>query len=245
VSARPSFDREARNHARGSFFPQLAADIFPILKIKDYKHMDPKFDRVENMTPDEQFSAVARLKDQLEENFVSLGQLLSEIRRSKSFRRKGYEKFKDFVEAEYALSSSLAGKLVQVFDVFVEEMDVDDATLKNIGFDRLQMVRPLVQKADWGERDAWVQMAEDLPTPQLRDHIKELRKKEKEEEIDPKKVFIDQYLERMTAVLNCSRTDLNFKLALYFQDADLDPVKTKIRERQRSFESELNKEDIT
>lgn len=200
-------------------------------------------ERIENMTPDEQFSAVANLKDELEENFLSLGQLLSEIKRSKIFRRKGYETFKDFVESEYALSSTLAGKLVQVFDVFIEEMDVDEVKVKEIGFDRLQMIKPLVQKADWDERDDWVQKAEEMPTKDLRDYIKELKKKEKEQDIDLKKVLIDQFLERMVAVFNCSRTELNFKLALFFQDADTDEIKKVVRERQRNFESALNKEE--
>jgi len=205
--------------------------------------MDPKFAQTEAMTPDEKFSAVANLKDKLEENFVSLGQLLSEIKRAKLFRLKGYATFKEFVEAEYSLSSSLAGKLVQVFDVFIEEMDIDEASVKDIGFDRLQMIRPLVSKADWTERDEWVQKAGELPTGDLRDHIKELRKKEKEQDLDLKKVFIDQFLERMTAVFNCSKSELNFKLALYFQDADIESVKSLVRERQRGFESELNKEE--
>lgn len=207
--------------------------------------MTAKYEPTETMTPEEQFAAVASLKDQLEENFLTLGQLLSEIKRTKSFKRKGYESFKDFVEAEYSLSSTLAGKLVQVFDVFIEEMDIDETAMKDIGFDRLSMIRPLVAKADWTERDEWVQKAEEMPTKDLRDHIKEIRKKEKEQEVDLKKVFIDQYLERMLAVFNCSRNELNFKLALYFQDADADEVKLKVRDRQRKFESELNKEEQT
>jgi hypothetical protein len=60
-------------------------------------------ERTEQMSPDEKFSAIASLKDKLEENFVALGELLSEIKRSKLFRFKGYETFKDFVEAEYQL----------------------------------------------------------------------------------------------------------------------------------------------
>lgn len=205
--------------------------------------MSPKFDQTETMTPEEQFQAVANLKDQLEENFLVLGQLLSEIKRVKAYRKKGYATFKEFVEAEYSLSSSLAGKLVQVFDVFIEEMDVDESTIKQIGFDRLSMIKPLVAKADWTERDEWVSKAEELPTGELRDHIKEIKKKEKEQDLDLKKVFIDQYLERMTAVFNCSRNELNFKLALYFQDADIDSVKTVVRERQRKFDDQLNKEE--
>jgi hypothetical protein len=92
-------------------------------------------------------------------------------------------------------------------------------------------------------RDEWVELAGEMPTKDLREHIKEIRKKEKEENLDLKKVFTDQYLERMTAILNCSRTELNFKLALYFQDADPEAVKQVVRERQRRFESETAKED--
>ncbi|NLW18475.1 MAG: hypothetical protein GXY81_02165 [Candidatus Cloacimonetes bacterium] len=204
--------------------------------------MTAKYEQMEKMSPEEKFSAVANLKEKLEENFVTLGQLLSEIKRSRLFRVKGYENFREFVEAEYSLSGSLAGKLVAVFDVFIEEMDVDEATIMDIGFDRLQMIQPLVRKADWAQRDDWVQKAEEMPTRELRDHIKELKKEEKEKNLDPKKVFIDQFVERMTAILNCSRTELNFKLALYFQDSDTESIRDVVRQRQREFEGDLNKE---
>lgn len=197
----------------------------------------------ETMSPDEKFAAVANLKDKLEENFISLGQLLSEIKRSKLFLYKGYEKFKDFVEAEYQLSGSLAGKLVGTHDLFIEEMDVDEEEVKLIGFDRLNMIKPLIQKADWKLRDEWLHKAEDMPTKELRDHIKELKKQEKEADVDLKKVYIEQYMEKMISWFNCSRQELNFKLALYFQDADLDEMKQVVKERQRRFEQETqNKE---
>lgn len=195
-------------------------------------------ERTEQMSPDEKFSAIASLKDKLEENFVALGELLSEIKRSKLFRFKGYETFKDFVEAEYQLSGTLAAKLAMTFDLFVEEMDIDESSVKEIGFERLQLIKPLVQKAKWEVREEWIQKATDTPTNDLRSEIKELRKQEKENEPDLKKVFIDQYMEKMTTWFNCSKGELNFKLALYFQDADLDAVKKIVKERQRSFELE-------
>ncbi len=195
-------------------------------------------ERTEQMSPDEKFSAIASLKDKLEENFVALGELLSEIKRSKLFRFKGYETFKDFVEAEYQLSGTLAAKLAMTFDLFVEEMDIDESSVKEIGFERLQLIKPLVQKAKWEEREEWIQKATDTPTNDLRSEIKELRKQEKENDTDLKKVFIDQYMEKMTTWFNCSKGELNFKLALYFQDADLDAVKKIVKERQRSFELE-------
>ena len=190
------------------------------------------------MSPDEKFSAIANLREKLEDNFIALGELLSDIKRSKLFRFKGYETFKEFVEAEYQLSGSLASKLAITFDLYIEEMDVDESSMKEIGFERLQLIKPMVQKADWDIRDEWLQKAADTPTNELRSEIKELRKKEKEENPDVKKVFVDQYLEKMIAWFNCPKSELNFKLALYFQDADLDGVKTLVRERQRAFEQE-------
>jgi hypothetical protein len=203
--------------------------------------MTEKYERKETQSPDEKFKAISNLKDQLEENFITLGQLLSEIKRAKLYRFKGYEKFKDFIEAEYALSGSLAAKLVQSFDLFIEEMDMDEASVKEIGFDRLQMIRPLMQKAEWKEREEWVQKAGELPTKDLRDHIKEIKKQSKEEEIDLKKVYIEQYMEKMLTWFNCSGKELQFKLALFFQDADLEQVKKIVKERQREFELEQQK----
>ena len=196
-----------------------------------------------DMSPDEKFNAIQNLKDKLEENFVALGELLSEIKRSKLFRFKGYDSFKDFVEAEYQLSGTLAGKLAQTFELFIEEMDIDEESVKDIGFERLQLIRPFVQKANWDERDHWVEKASETPTNELRSEIKEIKKQEKESNLDLKKVFTDQYLEKMVNWLNCSKSELNFKLALYFQEADLDEMKRTIKERQRAFELETQKEE--
>ena len=192
----------------------------------------------ESMSAEEKFAALANLKDKLEDNFVMLGQLLSEIKRSKLYLFKGYENFKDFVETEYQLSGSLAGKLISTFDLFIEEMDIDENEVKEIGFDRLQMIKPFMKKADWQVRDEWIHKAEEMPFKELREHIKELKQKEKESNIDLKEVYIEQFWEKMTGWFNCSRKELNFKLALYFQDADLDNIKKIVKERQHLFELE-------
>ncbi len=176
---------------------------------------------------------------------MALGQLLSDIRRTKLFRFKGYDNFRDFIEAEYNINGSLANKLSATFELFIEEMDEDENRIKEIGFDRLQMIRPLVKKADWETRDKWIEVAESTPTNDLREQIKEIRKQEKTQDKDLKQVYIEQYMEKMLAWFNCSSKELNFKLALFFQDADLDHVKKVIKERQRLFEMQLpnSKED--
>ena len=80
------------------------------------------------------------------------------------------------------------------------------------------------------------QKAGELPTSELREEIKEIRDRKKEKDKNLKDVFIDQFLEKMVTFFNCSRKELNFKMALFFQDADLDEIKNDIRLKQRKFE---------
>jgi hypothetical protein len=201
--------------------------------------MKDVFQHTENMTPNETFEAVHNLKQKMEENFVSLGQLLSLIKRKKLFRFKGFDNFKDFVESEYNINSTMASKLCGVFELYVEDMDMDDVSVKEIGFDRLNVIKPYVAKAAWEIRDEWMQRAETMPIGELKEHIKELKNKEKNKDKDVKEVLIDQYLERMREWFNCSQKELNFKLALYFQDADLEEIRKIVKERQRQFETEI------
>ncbi|MBM4398724.1 MAG: hypothetical protein FJ041_00110 [Candidatus Cloacimonetes bacterium] len=196
-------------------------------------------ENAEQMSAKDVFAAVHNLKTKLEENFVSLGQLFSMIKRKKMFQAKGYENFKDFVEAEYNINSTLANKLCSVYEVYVDELDIDDTTIKELGFDRLNMIKPFVAKAEWTEIEEWMEKAEKMPVNELKEHIKQLKNKEKEKDKDLKEVLIEQYLEKMRTWFNCSQKELNFKLALYFQDADLEEVKKIVKQKQRLFETEL------
>lgn len=196
-------------------------------------------ENAEQMSTKDVFAAVHNLKTKLEENFVSLGQLFSMIKRKKMFQAKGYENFKDFVEAEYNINSTLANKLCSVYEVYVDELDIDDTTIKELGFDRLNMIKPFVAKAEWTEIEEWMNKAEKMPVNELKEHIKQLKNKEKEKDKDLKEVLIEQYLEKMRTWFNCSQKELNFKLALYFQDADLEEVKKIVKQKQRLFETEL------
>jgi len=201
-------------------------------------------DGAEVQTPDEKFEAIRSLTQKIEEKFIELGNVLSNIRRAKLYRFKGYERFKDFIEAEYAFSSSLANKLVRVYEAFVEELDQDEETLKEVGFDKLCSVLPMMKDADWEAREEWLKQAKELPVADLKQAIKAARTAAKAEEgIDLKQTFVQQYQERMTTWFNCSLKELQFKLALYFQDftdRDMELMKKDIRTKQAQFEQEVN-----
>ncbi|MCF7815207.1 MAG: hypothetical protein K9N40_12080 [Candidatus Cloacimonetes bacterium] len=188
------------------------------------------------MTAEDKIMAVNNLKKTLEDNFVTLGQLLSEIKRTKLFKFKGFKNFKEFVENEFNISSSFANRLIGTYELFIEELDVDEMSVKNIGLDKLNMIKPLLKDTSYEETESWIKKAEELPTTDLREEIKEVREQKKEKEKNLKDVFIDQYVEKMVTFFNCSRKELNFKLALYFQDADLEEIRNEVRLKQRKFE---------
>jgi hypothetical protein len=187
-------------------------------------------------TTEDKLQAVTNLKENLEDDFIQLGQLLSEFKRTKLFKFKGYKTFKEFVEKEFNLSSSFANKLISTYELFIEELDVDEMSVKNIGLDKLNMIKSMLKDSSHQETEEWLKKANELSTAELREDIREIRAANKEKNRTLKDVFIDQYLERMVTHFNCSRKELSFKLALHFQDADLEEMRTDVREKQRKFE---------
>lgn len=198
------------------------------MNLEDFKSIE--------MSTEEKLEAVNNLKKNLEENFVSLGQLLSEIKRTKIFKSKGYKTFKEFVENEFNFSGSFANKLVSNYNVFINEFDVDEATAKVIGLDKLSLIKPLLKEASQEDAAEWIRKAEVVPTAELREEIKEIRDRKKEDEKSMKEIFIEQYLERMVTSFNCSKKELEFKLALFFQDMELEEVKEQVKKKQDRYE---------
>ena len=199
----------------------------------------------EEMSIEEKIKAVGALKAKLEINFVSLGQLLSEQKRYKIFVTRGYKTFGEFVENEYNMSSALANKLVSTFDLFIESLDKDEMTVSNIGFDKLNMIKPFVKQSNFTEAEAWIVKAQEMPTAQLREEIKEIRAQKAKARRTMKDVLIDQHIETMVTFFNCSRKELNFKMALYFQDANLEVVRETVRNKQHQFEMDQIKAQET
>jgi len=192
------------------------------------------------MGPEEKIQAIVTLAENLENDFVQLGQLLSEVKRTKLFKFRGYPTFKEFVEQEFNLSSSFANKLVSNYDVFVAELDVDEMAMKQIGLDKLNMIKPMVKDVPFQESEEWIKKAEQLSTTELREEIKEIKELKKDQNLNPKDVLVDQFFETMVTFFNCSKKELNFKLALYFQDNDLEAVREDIKIKQRRYDAENN-----
>jgi len=100
----------------------------------------------EEMSIEEKLKAALNLKQQMETNFVSLGQLLSEMKRYKIYVSRGYKTFNEFVENEFNIASTFASKLISTYDLFIESLDKDEKTVEDIGLDKLNMIKPFVKQ---------------------------------------------------------------------------------------------------
>ncbi len=191
---------------------------------------------IKEMSAEDQFTAIENIKVRMENDFVSLGQLLSMIKRTKAFKLKHYKTFKEFVEDEFNMSGSFAAKLINTYELYIEELEIDELSVKTIGFDKLNMIKSFVKDAGYEETESWINKAQEMNTADLREEIKELREIEKENKKSMKDILIEQYRERMATYFNCGQKEMNFKLALYFQDMDLEEVKKSVKIQQRRFE---------
>ena len=187
------------------------------------------------VSPEEKFTEIQKFISKMQESFVAFGELLSHIKRTGIFKVKGYKNFKEFIEKEYNFASSFASKLIDTYELYLEELDVDEESVKEIGFDRLNMIKPFVKDSEVGIAEGWIEEAKALSTPDLREKVKDEKERNKKPE-SVKDIFIKQYLEKMCVFFNCSVKELNYKMAIYFQDADLESIKIMIKEKQRKLE---------
>ena len=188
------------------------------------------------VSPEEKFDEIGKFIGRMQDNFVAFGELLSHIKRTGLYKVRGYKTFKDFIENEYNLASAFASKLIDTFELYMEEIGMDEESMKDIGFDRLNMIKPFVRdSAELGTAEGWIEEAKILSTPDLREKIKEEKDKHKKPE-SFKDIFIKQHFEKLCVFFNCNVKELNYKMAIYFQDADLESVKIMIKEKQRKLE---------
>lgn len=193
-----------------------------------------------SMTLEERRKALTSMRERMEEHFLELGQLLSEMKKEKVYSIYGYENFREFVEDEFNLPGSLVSKLVTNYKYYIGQLNLDESSLIKIGLDKLNTLRPVLKKANPVEQERWLQEAEEEKSTILKEKIKELKEKEKKKSM--KDVFTEQFLERLITYFSCSRKELMFKLALYFQDSDLKEIETKIKECQTRIRESENME---
>ena len=174
-------------------------------------------------SPDEQIRAVLNTTLSLEEDFLTLGELLYKIRKAKLYRMKGYEKFGEFAESEYSISGSFAGKLANIYEDFIIILDKDANELSEIGMEKLYLLRSIMKLLDGkGALEEWYQKAMQKTLFEYRLDIKEFKEEQKEE--DPRGDLIKQWKADWKVRMGWDAKTLQYYASLYFpkiEDDDL------------------------
>lgn len=194
----------------------------------------------EEISPVESVSNAQNLATERAENVIALGQLLGSQKIHKLFSWRGCRSFKEFVESEYGISSGEANKWISLYNLYITDLDMDEQRFKDIGIDKLGMIKPFVIKAEkYSDKEEWITEAENSSMQDLRDYIKEVREAEKKAKKTLKDVYIEQHFMKMTELFNCGRKELDFKMALYFQSKDMGVVKEEVRDQQLMWEESV------
>ncbi len=181
------------------------------------------------------FENVTKFKNDILDNFLTYGQNLSLIKRKGYHKGQGFKSFKELIETKFNISSSFANKLISVYDVFVDNLDIDEFTLNLIGFDRLCMILPFVKDSEIEVVENWISESKEKDIPDLKKSIT----KEKEQLKKPrplKDVFTDQVMENLRVIFNCPQKQLNYYLAVYFHQGNMKELKNVIKDIVKEFE---------
>lgn len=195
------------------------------------------------------FNSTQKMFMGLEGDFIALGNLLYDIKSKRQFIYRGFDSFNEYIELELNTSSTFAGKLVRVYEMFIKVLDISEEDVKEIGFEKLSMVYPIFKKDKNYVKDEfvslWMEYLDQKTISELKKLIKEYKQSLKQ--IDFKETVIEQGWEKACTVMNTNKKDVIYKLAITFleySDDELNSLGKGMREKQREFELKLHEQPI-
>ncbi len=165
----------------------------------------------------------------LHKSFTKLGETLAVIKGKKSHKEKGFNNFKDYVEKALNMPVSLANRLIRMYELYVEELDIDEQTLNEIGYDRLFVIKPVIDNKTVSQEsiEDWIETAKTKALDELKEEVSKEKAKNKKGK-SFKDIFAEQNVTGLCTFFNCSTKELAFKMAIYFHERDLNQVKEEI-----------------
>lgn len=124
--------------------------------------------KIEHLKEAKAFEMVPELQSDMDRNAFMLGGVLAKIQSEGWYQNKGYENFKQYVEAEAGIAYRKAMYLVGIYNALVES-GVPWAKVGHLGWTKLKELAPIL---DMDNVDEWVGIAENMTVLQLQEHIK-------------------------------------------------------------------------
>jgi len=179
---------------------------------------------------------VKRLNYLIEDGMLHIGRHLSELKKMNIYKLKGYSKFSEYVEEELKMASPFVARLIKDYEIWDMKLGIEEDEAIEMGHQNMKIIRSVVDEIDIQDVPKWIDIAKNLPSKEIRAEVSEYKAKKKADAMTIKEILVEQYIEKATDELSCSKKDLDFKLALFFQDIDYEELKQEITKQQHRFE---------
>lgn len=184
-------------------------------------------------------NGLGALMESVGETFLTIGEILNEMKAMKMHRLYGYERWVEFMEDKIGIQSARAAQILNVYKTYVDYYDACREDLVRVGYDKLVALLRIVKAKPHKEFIKHMEAAEGMSLGELKQYIeKELGDKEKP--LVPEEVYTEQVMQRVSEFVNVSnKKSLMFKLALYLDGVDLDEFAKIVHAKHKRFTEEV------
>lgn len=106
--------------------------------------------------------------------FLAIGKMLKITRDRKLYKQLDYEDFSSYLESEeLSFSREKAYLYIRIYEVFIEQLQLNEMEMSKLGVVRLQHLAPIVRKIE--NRDEAIQKIEEMSSLRYNDFIRETK----------------------------------------------------------------------
>jgi hypothetical protein len=124
---------------------------------------------------------VEAMSDAMSVSYLAVGALLGEIRAGSYYEDYGFDTFKEFVETELGFSPQKGRRLINIYQTFVVDLEVDPEEIIDIGWSKVSAIEPVATEDN--VRTLLTQ-ARDNTLSTLRDNVNQLQAGNRAEDLD-------------------------------------------------------------
>lgn len=108
-------------------------------------------------------------KVEIARNMFELGKLFKDMRDNKYYKYHGYDTFEEYIGVpELGLKRSTVYSLIQKYELYVQQLDISQNLLYQIGHAKLQIINPVVLT----DPTEWIYRAKELSRSDLKNEVR-------------------------------------------------------------------------
>ena len=144
----------------------------PAVSLEDIFHID------ENLPPNEKahkvFENLKRARLFQDALFLAVGKLLKITKEEQLYKYWDYDTFEQFIaDEQFSFSREKAYMCMRVYEYYIEELQLDQELLRQVGISKLSLLLPIIKKE---HPDVAIKKVEELATMPFGEFVREIKK---------------------------------------------------------------------